>query len=282
MMMNPLFLLINLLSVFVGLALVGWIFFCRSEKDLVTAEPARPALEETLAIDDQVVFPTPDVSAPVEKSSRNWFLILRWPAFAVLLVLLTIAATLSMAGRRTLDPLDVQQFSGQGHIRMALVKEDLLPPAPLPPTLFVDQDRPGLAQADRDWNKLDPVFMRQVLVVFHQMRKRGYPLALLEAYRSPERQDRLAAKGSHVTHAKGNQSRHQYGLAVDVAFIRDGKLVISERDSWAAEGYRVLGEEVEAQGMTWGGRWSFRDYGHFEMTGSLSALLKQQAERSGK
>ena len=62
------------------------------------------------------------------------------------------------------------------------------------------------------------------------MKARGFPMVLLEGYRSPERQDSLAGQATLVTKAKGGQSKHQYGLAVDLAPIRAGKVVISERD----------------------------------------------------
>src|SRR5471030_2255571 len=63
----------------------------------------------------------------------------------------------------------------------------------------------------------------------------------------------LAAKGSSVTQVGGQQSKHQYGMAVDVAPVRNGVLVISEKDAWAATAYALLGEEAERLGLTWGG-----------------------------
>ena len=96
------------------------------------------------------------------------------------------------------------------------------------------------------------------------MERRGYPVVLIEGYRSPERQDALAAGEQRVTHARGFQSRHQYGLAADLAPLRDGRIVLSERDPWARQAYQALGEEAEAAGLVWGGRWSLRDYGHLE------------------
>ena len=60
------------------------------------------------------------------------------------------------------------------------------------------------------------------------------------------------------------QSYHQYGVAADVAFWRDGRVVISEKDDWAARGYERLGQVAEAHGLTWGGRWRMRDLGHVE------------------
>ncbi|MDQ7957452.1 MAG: M15 family metallopeptidase [Pseudomonadota bacterium] len=152
----------------------------------------------------------------------------------------------------------------------ALLKgEQLVPPPPLPPEVFataeVEQVRPLTKEGSRDWGALDVDFRNRLLVVYKLMKERhGYDLALLEGYRSPERQARLAALGGHVTQAKANQSYHQYGLAADNAFYREGRLVISEKDPWAMEGYRLYGEVAESLGLVWGGRWSFKDYGHVE------------------
>lgn len=164
------------------------------------------------------------------------------------------------AGRRPVD----------AHIAALLQGEQLVPPPPLPPLAFATAEvellRPMLSQADRDWQRLDKDFARRLLAVFDLMRERhGYEMALLEGYRSPERQDRLAAAGSHVSNARAFQSLHQYGLAADCAFVRDGKLVISERDPWAMRGYQLYGEAAESVGMVWGGRWAMMDFGHTEL-----------------
>ena len=89
-------------------------------------------------------------------------------------------------------------------------------------------------------------------------------MVLIEGYRSPQRQAALQAAGPHVTNAAPWQSYHQYGLAADSAFLRDNKLVISERDPWAMQGYRLFGEVAESVGLTWGGRWKLMDFGHVE------------------
>ncbi len=155
-------------------------------------------------------------------------------------------------------------------VAQLLEGEHLAPPQPLPPLAFttaeVTQVRPLLAGASRDWARLDDGFSQRLLLVFRIMRERhGYDMALLEGYRSPERQDRLAAAGPHVTSARAYQSYHQFGLAADCAFVRDGKLVISERDPWAMRGYRLYGETAEAAGLAWGGRWAMMDFGHVEL-----------------
>jgi peptidoglycan LD-endopeptidase CwlK len=163
----------------------------------------------------------------------------------------------------------------------ALLKgEQLVPPAPLPPDIFVAAEAamiqaqraqqlqysvPLLVSASRNWQLLDPDYAQRLLLVFKIMREQhGYEMALLEGYRSPERQDTLSKMGGHVTGAKAFQSYHQYGLAADCAFLRDGKLVISEKDPWAMRGYTLYGEVAESLGLVWGGRWKMMDFGHIE------------------
>ncbi|WP_047837163.1 M15 family metallopeptidase [Burkholderia gladioli] len=154
-------------------------------------------------------------------------------------------------------------------IAALLQGEQLVPPPPLPPEVFatreVEQIRPALKDASRDWNLLDPDFRTRLLLVYKIMHEQyGYEMALLEGYRSPERQNRLAAIGSNVTNAAAYQSYHQFGLAADNAFLRDGKLVISEKDPWAMRGYQLYGQVAEQVGLTWGGRWKMMDLGHVE------------------
>lgn len=118
---------------------------------------------------------------------------------------------------------------------------------------------------DRKWDKMHPRYKQRLLMVFKIMKERyGYELVLLEGYRSPARQNMLSTN-PHTTRARGYQSYHQFGLAADVAFKRNGKVVITERDPWAMRGYQLYGEVAESVGLTWGGRWtSIQDYGHTE------------------
>jgi len=151
-----------------------------------------------------------------------------------------------------------------------LYGEQLVPPPALPPMAFmtveVQQERPMLASASRDWKLVRPEFQQRLLMVFKIMREQhGYEMAILEGYRSPERQNELARMGTSVTNARAFQSWHQYGLAADCAFLRDGKIVISEKDAWAMRGYQLYGQVAEAQGLTWGGRWKMMDLGHTEL-----------------
>lgn len=155
-------------------------------------------------------------------------------------------------------------------IAILLAGEQLVPPVPLPPEAFLTREvemlRPDIVHASRNWNLLDAEFTQRLLVVFKLMKERyGYDMVLIEGYRSPERQAKLLEQGSHVTQVGANMSYHQYGLAADSAFFRDGKVVISERDPWAMRGYQLYGEVAEQVGLTWGGRWKMQDYGHVEL-----------------
>lgn len=128
---------------------------------------------------------------------------------------------------------------------------------------------------NRKWNRINPRYKQRLLMVFKIMKERyQYDLVLIEGYRSPERQN-LLSNQSGITRARAYQSYHQFGLAADVAFIRDGRVVISERDPWAMQAYQRYGEIAESVGLTWGGRWkSIQDYGHTEF--HLPGLEKTQ------
>lgn len=164
-------------------------------------------------------------------------------------------------------------------VALLLQGEALVPPQPLPPELFATKEiemvRPGVVNASRNWEKLDEAFTQRLLLVFKIMKESyGYEMVLLEGYRSPERQAALYAQGPSVTGVGANRSYHQFGLAADSAFVRDGKVVISEKDPWAMQGYRLYGEVAEQVGLTWGGRWKLMDFGHVELR--RKGVLAQQ------
>jgi peptidoglycan LD-endopeptidase CwlK len=164
---------------------------------------------------------------------------------------------------------DERQFT-DSRIAILLEGEQLVPPPSLPPEVFTTREVelivPEAAFASRNWKQLDALFTQRILVVFKLMQERhGYEMALIEGYRSPERQAKLAALGHHVTQAGPYMSYHQFGLAADCAFVRHGNIVISEQDPWAKRGYELFGEIAEQVGLTWGGRWKMLDLGHVEL-----------------
>lgn len=211
----------------------------------------------------------------------------QWAGVGALAVTLVAPALVAfwLGTDRWLDSYDGQdRHRVDPQIAALLQGEQLVPPAPLPPEVFstreVEVERPMLASASREWGALDADFRQRLLLAFKLMRdKYGYDMALLEGYRSPERQALLYARGPQVTQAGPNQSYHQVGLAADCAFYRDGKLVISEKDAWALRGYQLYGQVAESVGLQWGGRWTtLADLGHVELRrpGALQALSHPQ------
>ena len=177
---------------------------------------------------------------------------------------------LIIGNNATLGGYEESTREANTQVAALLQGEQLVPPVALPPLVFATQEvealRPMLVSASRNWALLNPDFTQRLLTVFKIMKeKHGYDMAILEGYRSPERQNLLAGMGKSVTNAAAFQSWHQYGLAADCAFLRDGKLVISEKDPWAMRGYQLYGEVAESVGMTWGGRWKMMDFGHTEL-----------------
>jgi peptidoglycan L-alanyl-D-glutamate endopeptidase CwlK len=186
------------------------------------------------------------------------------------LILIPPSVALMSGFDMTLADYSGNTHQANDHVVVLMEGEQLVPPPALPPDVFatveVAQERPMLVTASRKWDEMDPVFTQKLLQIFKVMKeKHGYDMAILEGYRSPERQNRLAAMGSSVTNAAAFQSWHQYGLAADCAFLRNGKIVISEKDPWAMRGYELYGEVAESFGLTWGGRWKMMDFGHTEL-----------------
>jgi len=202
----------------------------------------------------------------------SWQFIKRhqWILLAGMAVVLVPPLTAWMLSGKTM--LGSYDDSGQvvnQQIAALLEGEQLVPPPPLPPEVFTTQEvaqvRPMLDTASRNWQALDADFTQRLLMTFKIMKeKHGYDMVIIEGYRSPERQNALAQMGGSVTNAKAFQSYHQYGLAADSAFMRSGKLVITEKDPWAMRGYQLYGEVAESVGLTWGGRWKMMDLGHVE------------------
>lgn len=201
-------------------------------------------------------------------------------SIALALLALPPIVVFSLRALHTLDAYDDTSAAQSDSVVATLLQgEQLVPPPPLPPEVFttaeVELVRPKLSTADRRWDALDADFRQRLLLAYRLMREEhGYEMVLIEGYRSPERQNLLASLGAHVTNAAAWQSFHQHGLAADSAFVRNGKLVISERDPWAAKGYELYGEVAQRVGLTWGGRWQNADLGHVELRKPIASRPK--------
>ncbi|WP_348766566.1 M15 family metallopeptidase [uncultured Salinisphaera sp.] len=206
--------------------------------------------------------------------AARWFSRHRWIALAVLLLLtFPVLVVVQMQGLLDFDNYREAERESNPLVASLLRGERLAPPQPLPPEVFttreVESVRPDLRRANRKWDRLKPEFAQLLLQVYKDMRdKYGYQMVLIEGYRSPERQRRLKSKSGYVTNAGPYQSYHQFGLAADSAFLRNGKLVIAIEDEWTQRGYDLYGKLAQQYGLTWGGNWSFQDFGHVELHGT--------------
>jgi len=80
------------------------------------------------------------------------------------------------------------------------------------------------------------------------------------------------AKGDKVTNAKGGQSIHNYGFAVDIVMIIDGKVAswdtAKDWDGDKISDWKEVVQVFKNNGWNWGGDWtSFKDLPHFDKKG---------------
>lgn len=113
----------------------------------------------------------------------------------------------------------------------------------------------------RDPHKLLKPFADKVETLFERLRARGEDPLCWETWRSAERAQGLSDRGAGV-----KLSTHCLGLACDIVHAED--YWSAGRSFWDA-----VGEEAEALGLTWGGRWRRRDFPHVQ-----AVAVKDQAK----
>jgi peptidoglycan L-alanyl-D-glutamate endopeptidase CwlK len=110
-------------------------------------------------------------------------------------------------------------------------------------------------------------------------------------------QDKLYAqgrteKGSIVTKAKGGQSYHNYGLAIDIVLLVDkDKNGTHETAVWDVNtdfDADRMADWIECvlifkkYGWEWGGDWAFKDYPHFQKTFGLTTKTLLEKHNGNK
>jgi peptidoglycan L-alanyl-D-glutamate endopeptidase CwlK len=136
-------------------------------------------------------------------------------------------------------------------------------------------------QSLREPTGVQPLVLRKALEVVNEMTKRGYNVTIYQSFRSKAEQDAIYAQGrtkpgAIVTNAKGGESLHNYGVAVDIVFVVNGKPSWSDKHAWAE-----LGSVGKSVGFEWGGDWKgFVDRPHFQLTlgHSLSDFQKGRVD----
>ena len=135
-------------------------------------------------------------------------------------------------------------------------------------------------------NELDPVTENKARAFINSAETyEGATLRITQGERSYEEQDALFAQGrttdgDRVTNARGGESYHNFGRAIDVVPLDEGG-----SPDWSAGtidgGWERLGELGEDQGLDWGGNWnSFQDRPHFEDPRGQSVQELDDARRA--
>lgn len=125
--------------------------------------------------------------------------------------------------------------------------------------------------------KLHPEVDAAMKQLIRNVQDKGITIKIVEGFRSIEEQNELYAQGrtkpgEKVTNAKGGQSYHNYGLAVDFAILdqETNKLSWNIKKDGNKNGisdWHEVAQEAKKLGFTWGGDWKrFKDYPHLQMT----------------
>lgn len=141
-----------------------------------------------------------------------------------------------------------------------------------------------------DETKIHPGLVFTIRLALRKLEKEGMPFKVYSGLRTFEQQNELYAIGrtrrmsDHiVTKAKGGQSMHNYGLAVDLAPLN--LLTEDPDDLWWPKPSRKKGKiwfaleeaitdvsDANLLDIEWGGRWKFRDVPHCQIRTTLTEL----------
>lgn len=108
-----------------------------------------------------------------------------------------------------------------------------------------------------------------------------YTFAVLSGTRTYAEQDALFAKRPKVTNARGGQSNHNFGIAIDIGIFKSGKyLTGANRAEEKAYADVAAFVKQHVDGIEWGGDWtSFKDAPHYQLkTGLTLAQMRKQFE----
>ncbi len=149
--------------------------------------------------------------------------------------------------------------------------------------------------ADKTWDiytdrriaTLHPLIREKASEFINKAEKAGYLLRVVSALRTWEQQTAIYNQphdgkdndgdgiideaDEKATNAKAGQSYHNYGLAIDVVQIKNGKTI------WNNPNWSKIAAIGKSLGFEWGGDWkSFKDLPHFQITfGKSYAVLRK-------
>ena len=135
--------------------------------------------------------------------------------------------------------------------------------------------------SDRRISTLHPLIIGKAKeFIIRAEKELGIKLRVVSALRTWAEQTALYAKGrtlpgKKVTNAKAGSSYHNFGLAIDVVEIKNGKAL------WKNPNWSKIAELGKSIGFEWGGDWkSFKDKPHFQITFGKSLAVLRELYRS--
>ncbi len=139
----------------------------------------------------------------------------------------------------------------------------------------------GMSQSRRFIDRLDPSIRSMAEEVLIRAHAQGIDLVITQGLRTNEEQARLYAQGRTapgpiVTNAPPGSSWHNFGLAFDVAVLKDGKA------TWPNDVglWNQIGAIGKAAGLGWGGDFtSIKDRPHFEYHPGISLAMARTGSR---
>lgn len=126
-----------------------------------------------------------------------------------------------------------------------------------------------------------PVMQIKVRVL---LRVAGPTVKILSGTRSYAEQDGLYAQRPKVTRARGGQSNHNFGIAVDVGIFQNGHYLTGATHAEEAA-YTALAGKIKANvpGLEWGGDWkSIVDEPHYQLATGKTLAQVRAAFEAGK
>lgn len=136
---------------------------------------------------------------------------------------------------------------------------------------------------------LHPLVKKNTQELLKRTQEKGIEIAITEGFRSKQSQDTLYAQGRQasgniVTKARGGESYHNYGLAIDFALKDTSGNIIWDMEYDGNHNGESDWMEVVAiakdLGFTWGGDWvGFQDNPHLQMDFGLSITDLQNGLR---
>jgi len=130
--------------------------------------------------------------------------------------------------------------------------------------------------------------MKTIIDECNSVLKKHSQVRVAQGLRTFAEQDALFNQRPKVTKAKGGQSIHNYGFAVDIVLIIDGKTASWDtHKDWDEDGIADWDECVKIfakHGWSWGGNWqNFKDMPHFDKIGfnNWRVLINKPKDANG-